>query len=208
VLQGSIFYLFAEALPVVYNESYGFSMRHSSLVFLILATGTLLSLLPRLYDVHVTKVRARQNRSAEPEDKLFGFLVAAPLLAVSLWCFAGSVPPYVNISPAVSMIPLLPIGFVVVEFDYVLSGYLTDIYATRAASATAAMCFLRALLSGVFPLFGRQMFEGLGANNATFILAGLATLFCSVAEVFRRHGKDIRHRSRVAEETCEEPATV
>lgn len=106
------------------------------------------------------------------------------------------------------MIPLLPIGFVAVEFDYVLSGYLTDIYATHAASATVAMCFLRAVLSGVFPLFGRQMFQGLGANNATFILAGLATMFCGVAEVFRRHGKAIRHRSRVAEETGEDPTVM
>jgi hypothetical protein len=103
------------------------------------------------------------------------------------------------------MIPLLPIGFVVVEFDYVLSGYLVDTYASRAASATAAMCFLRAILSGVFPLFGRQLFERLGANNATFILACLATVFCGVAEVFRRYGKAIRHRSHVAEETWVEP---
>ena len=52
------------------------------------------------------------------------------------------------------------------------------------------------------------MFEGLGANNATFILAGLATMFCGVAEVFRRHGKTIRHRSRVAEETGEDPTVM
>jgi hypothetical protein len=93
------------------------------------------------------------------------------------------------------MIPLLPIGFVVVEFDYVLSRYLVDTYAARAVSATTAMCFLRAILSGVFPLFGRQMFEKLGANNTTFILACLATIFCGVAEVFRRHRKAIRYRS-------------
>jgi hypothetical protein len=177
-------------------------------VFLILAAGTLISLLPRFYDVYIAKLRASKQENPEPEDKLFGFLLAAPLLAIILWWFAGSVPPYVSASPAVSTIPLIPIGFVVVEFDYVLSGYLTDIYATHAASATVAMCFLRALLSGVFPLFGRQMFERLGANNATFILAGLATIFCGVAEVFRRHGQAIRRTSRVAEETGEDPTVV
>ena len=131
-----------------------------------------------------------------------------PFLVISLWWFAGSVPPYVSISPAVPTIPLLHIGFVVVEFDYVLSGYLTDIYATHAASATVAICFLRTVLSGVFSLFGRQMFEGLGANNAKFIQAGLATTVCGVADMFRRHGKAIRHRSRVAEETGEDPTVM
>lgn len=193
-------------MPVVYNTYYGFSLRHSSLVFLILAAGTLLSLLPRIYDLRIAKLRARQCCAPEPEDKLFGLLLGTPLLAVSLWWFAVSVPPYIDTSPAVSMIPLLPIGFVVVEFDYVLSGYLADTYASRAASATAVMCCLRALLSGIFPLFGRRMFEGLGANNATFILAGMATLYCGITEVFRRYGRSIRHDSKLAEVISEEPS--
>ena len=63
------------------------------------------------------------------------------------------------------------------------------------------MAFLRAILSGTFPLFGRQVFHTLGANVAVFILAGVATLYCVVAILFGLYGKRIRERSQIAEKT-------
>ena len=63
------------------------------------------------------------------------------------------------------------------------------------------MALLRALLSGVFPLFGRQVFRNVGTNNALFILAGCATAFCGVAVLFKLFGKRIRERSPIAKET-------
>lgn len=137
----------------------------------------------------------------EPEDKLFGFLIGTPILALAFWWFSGTIPPLVTkVTPALSMLALFPIGFVVVEFDYVLTGYLTDNYASHSASANAPLCFLRAILSGVYPLFGRTMFESLGANIATFILAAITTLYCGVAYVFWRHGAKIRRKSQFAEQ--------
>jgi len=118
----------------------------------------------------------------EAEDKLFGFYIAAPVLAVGLWWFAFTVPPLAkNTSPWVSISSLTPIGYATVEFDNVLSGYLTNTYMSYAASANAPMSFLRAILSGVFPLFGQQMFQRLGPNDALYILAGIAKVFCVVA---------------------------
>lgn len=200
--QGSIFYLFAEALPVVYSSPAGFhySVQDGSLVFIVLAVGTLSSLLPRWRDLRITRQRKHKSQPMEPEDKLFGFLIGTPILALAFWWFSGTVPPFVkNVTPALSMIALFPIGFVVVEFDYVLTGYLTDSYAANSAAANAPLCFLRAILSGVYPLFGRQMFSGLGANVATFILAGLTTLYCGFAYMFWRYGATIRKRSPWAE---------
>lgn len=60
------------------------------------------------------------------------------------------------------------------------------------------MSFLRAVLSGVFPLFGTQMFEGLGSNFALFVLAGCATGFCGVAVGFGVWGRRVRERSGFA----------
>ena len=202
--QGSIFYLFAEALPVVYSSPTGFrfSKRDGSLVFAILAVGTLFSLLPRWRDLHITRQRKRRHQAMEPEDKLFGFLLGTPILAVAFWWFSATIPPYVKtVTPALSMLALFPIGFVVVEFDYVLTSYLTDAYAANSASANAPLCFLRAILSGIYPLFGRQMFEGLGSNRATFVLAGVTTLYCGFAYVFWWHGAAIRRKSPFAEKT-------
>ena len=195
-----IVYLFSESLSIVYLDGYGFSARQSSLVILAVAVGVLFTFLPRLYDIHVVASRRKQAIPLQPEDKLFGFYVAAPVLAAGLWWFAWTVPPLVaGISPWVSIASLVLVGFSVVEFDNVLCGYLCDTYASYAGSANAPMAFLRAVLSGCFPLFGHQLFHGLGANYALFVLASVATAYCGVAFIFGRYGRTIRERSPFAE---------
>jgi hypothetical protein len=198
----SLIYLFAEAIPIVYSEEFHLKRNTSALVFLIIGAGVLFSFLPRLWDIRKSNQRELRKQIAEPEDKLFGFLVAAPLLAIGLWWFGATIPPITtNIPPYVSMPPVLFVGFASVEFDTVLSGYLTDVYGSHAASANAPMCFLRALVSGVFPIVGRRMFTKLGSSHASFLLASIATLFVAVAVVFRKFGRAIRKRSHFAQST-------
>ena len=198
----SLIYLFGEAIPIVYSEEFHLSRSTSALVFLIIGAGVFFSFLPRLWDVRKSKQRELRREIAEPEDKLFGFLVAAPLLAVGLWWFGATIPPVTtNIAPYASMPPVLFVGFASVEFDTVLSGYMTDVYGSHAASANAPMCFLRALVSGVFPIVGRRMFKKLGSSKASFLLAGIATAFVAVALVFRKYGGAIRKRSHFAQST-------
>jgi hypothetical protein len=98
-------------------------------------------------------------------------------------------------------------GYSVVEFDNVLSCYLCETYASRSASALAPLSFLRALLSGTFPLFGTQLFKKLGASYAMIVLAVVATIFCGVALFFRLYGKVIRRRSPLAEQTQQDDGT-
>jgi hypothetical protein len=51
--------------------------------------------------------------------------------------------------------------------------YLVDAF-KYAASANAAASVFRSLLGFAFPLFGRQMFDGLGLGGGNSLLAGLA----------------------------------
>lgn len=133
-------YLFSEAFSVIYTDIYGFSQRQSSMVSLAIAIGVVFTFLPRIFDVHLTNQRRRDNQTIQPEDKLFGFYVAAPILAVGLWWFAATVPPLViGVSPWVSISSVVLFGFAVVEFNNVLSGYLCDAYASIAGSASAPM---------------------------------------------------------------------
>jgi len=196
-------YLFAEAIPVVYSHDFGMTRNEAALVFLILGAGVLCFILPRLYDVHMANTRHARHQSLQPEDKLSGFLAAAPLLAIGLWWFGATIPPMAprTLSPAVSMVPVAFVGFAAVEFDTVLAGYLTDVYNSHAASANSPMCFLRALMSGLYPLFGRQMFLGLGSSGASFVLAGMATAYVGVAVCFWKYGGTIRRKSKFAEES-------
>lgn len=196
-----VIYLFSEVLGSVYIDGYDFTRREGNMIFLTLAVGVVFTFLPRIYDVHVTNMEHTRLRPIEPEDKLFGFYVAAPVFAIALWWFGATVPPLVHVSPGVSVTSLALIGFSAVEFDSVLSGYLTDSYLEHAAIANAPLAFLRAILSGTFPLFGTPYFNAVGPNVAVFILAGLATIFVGVAALFGKYGKTLRVKSRFAEAT-------
>ncbi|KAL8721857.1 MAG: hypothetical protein Q9225_001534 [Loekoesia sp. 1 TL-2023] len=200
----ALIYLFAEAFPIVYRSSpFDFSFRQSSLVFVAIALGLLLGIPLRIHDRNISSIRQKNGRAVPPEAKLVGFYAAAPLLAIALWWFSWSIPPLVHTHWIASVLPLALIGFSTNEFDTILTGYLTDSYTIYAASANAPLAFLRALLSAIFPLFARQMFESLGANIAGSILATLATLFCVIPLIFARYGERLRSKSKFARYSLE-----
>lgn len=194
----ALIYLFTEVLPLVY-QSMGFSRTSSYLPLIALVIGLALGLLTRIYDHRKINRYESQRIRLEPEQKLIGFSLGAPMLAGGLWLFAWTIPPLVpHIHWIVSCIALVMTGYAANEFDCVLAGYLADSYVSYAASGLAALAMLRSLLSATFPLFAARMYEGLGANVASSILAGVATVFCVVPPLFTRYGKQIRGRSDFA----------
>ncbi len=96
------------------------------------------------------------------------------------------------------MFSLIFVGFAANEFDCVLAGYLADSYTIYAASAIAATAFVRAIFSGAFPLFARQLFTNLDANIGASILAAIATVFCVAPILFLYHGERFRKASDFA----------
>ncbi|KAK0510422.1 hypothetical protein JMJ35_006854 [Cladonia borealis] len=194
----ALIYLFVEAAPIVYG-AFGLDARYSSLSFIAVGIGLFLGVPIRFYDQRVFKRRRLQRRTLEPEDKLTGFAIAAPALAICLWWFAWTIPPLVpHVHWSVSMLSLILLGYATNEFDAVLAGYLADSYTIYAASAFAAMCFLRASFSAAFPLFARQLFVNLGANVAASILAAIATVFCFFPILFVFRGERLRRASKFA----------
>lgn len=192
-------YLLTECISMVYKD-FGFSNDQTSLIFLAIGIGLVFTIPLRLLDMTIADRRKRQNRPLAPEDKLAGFFIAAPAQAIAFWWFAWTVPPYAkHISPWISMATLLPIGFATNEFDNNLTGYLCDIYGGISGSALAPTSFFRSLLSGLYPLFAVHMFDKLGNNIATTILAVIATLYCGFAIAFWKYGKKLREMSHYAE---------
>ncbi|KAL8706986.1 MAG: hypothetical protein Q9201_000034 [Fulgogasparrea decipioides] len=194
-----VIYLFAEALPVVYS-SFGFTERQSSLAFIPIGIGITFGFLPRFYDDWKLSSLHRRRIIIQPEDKLAGFYIAAPILALGLWWFSWVIPPLVqHVHWIASLLALISVGFALNEFDCTLTGYVADSYTIYAASAFASLSLLRSLFSAVFPLFGHQMFTDISANAASSILAGLATVFCSSTYIFKRYGRALRERSAFAQ---------
>lgn len=194
----ALIYLFAESLPSVY-ASLGFTGPSTSLAFIPLLLGIPLSVLFRIHDLRVLGRCARANLPLNPEQKLTGFAIAAPALAVGLWIFAWTVPPAIpHLHWAVSMVGLVLVGFATNEFACTLSGYLADSYTIYASSAFAALAFLRAILAGIFPLFAPRMYSAMGQNLASTVLAAVATCFCGLAVLFIKYGKLVRQKSKFA----------
>ncbi|KAG6006700.1 hypothetical protein E4U21_006775 [Claviceps maximensis] len=194
----ALIYLFTEALPPIY-ESMGFSATAASLCFLALAIGLPLGVLTRVRDHRMLGRCEQRGEAAEPEQKILGFCIAAPVLAGGLWWFTWTIPPAAAGIPwTVPTLALVLVGYAVNEFDTVLAGYLADSYLSYAASGFAALSILRSLMSAVFPMMATTLFAGLGANGACLALSVLATLFCAVPPLFTVYGKRIRMRSEFA----------
>jgi len=193
----ALIYLFTESLPIVYHE-FGLTREQSSLMFLAIAIGILICIIPRLYDDRLVSKRYASNKLLRPEEKLMGFMFAAPSLACGLWWLVLTTPPASTLPWYSTILGLILIGFATNEFVCTLSGYLADTYTIYTSSATAALAFLRAILAGLFPLMGTPMYKSLGTNWATVILASVATLFCVTPILFRIYGARIRQRSEFA----------
>ncbi|KAL8677047.1 MAG: hypothetical protein Q9186_006494 [Xanthomendoza sp. 1 TL-2023] len=197
----ALVYLLTDAIPLVYTSApFSFTAPHASLIFIAIGIGPFLGLPIHLYDRRCNNLARKSNTPLTPEDKLLGFYITAPFLAAALWWFSWSIPPLVTVHWFCSVVSLTFVGFAANEFPVVLEGYLIDTYTTYAASALVPCGVLRNVLSAVLPLFGREMFEALGANVASSILAAAATVFCVVPWVFWKYGKKIRESSPYARE--------
>lgn len=196
-----LIYGLTESLTIVY-EQFGWSKANTSLAFIPILLGLILNILPRFWDQHIFRKYKKQHRTITAETKITSFAIACPALAIGLWIFGWTIPPLVtHVHWIVSMIGLVLIGFAANDFAYVLFGYVTDLYGPYAASAVSSLSLSRTLVAAAFPLFTTQMYEGLGANYATTILAGVATLFAFTPFIFLKFAPKFKKMSSFVEDS-------
>ncbi|KAL4804174.1 major facilitator superfamily domain-containing protein [Aspergillus unguis] len=195
-------YLFTESFSVVYG-SFGWSSRATSLPFIAILPGIAANGLVRLWDHCRVIQREKQGQQPVPEDKIGGFVLAAPALAIGLWIFGWTVPPFVHVHWIGSTFGVALIGFAATEFSYTLSGYIADAYTVYAGSAMAALAVLRGLASAGMPLFAYPMYSGLGSNVASSIIAAVATVYCITPYIFLKYGQQLREKSSFARYSAE-----
>ncbi|KAK4989979.1 hypothetical protein LTR50_002890 [Elasticomyces elasticus] len=195
----ALIFALTEALTIVYS-AFGFSDEATSLAFIPVLLGVLLSTVNRFYDQHQMKTLRLEERISDlPELKVQSFAVSAPALAAGLWLFAWTIPPLVSdVSWIVSMIGLVAVGYAANDFDTVLCGYLVDSYTTYANSALGGLGLLRGLLMVGFASFTHPFYINLGSNIATTVLAAGATVFCICPFILLRYGRTLRERSSFA----------
>ncbi|KAK0629174.1 major facilitator superfamily domain-containing protein [Bombardia bombarda] len=200
-----VLYLFFGAFPLVFGNNYGFNLWQVGLTFLGIFVAAIVAALstPIWHNVRnglVEKRRLSEGEGAEardePEDQLPCVIVAAPLITGGLFMFGFTTYPWVH-----WMVPVIGSGFFGLGTLLAFTGiftFLVDAYPRYAASALAGNAFVRCSFGAIFPLFGVQMYEKLGYQWASALLAFLTLAMLPFPYLFFIYGKQIRAKSRFA----------
>ncbi|CZR68648.1 related to multidrug resistant protein [Phialocephala subalpina] len=193
-----ILYLFFGAFPLVFANNHGFNLWQVGLTFLGLAVGILCGIATTSYwqsqylrFIEKAKRTENDDGKGQPEFRLPQVIAGAVLVPVGLFFFGFTTYETVHY-----IVPIIASGVFGMGIFLSFSGtwtFLVDAYPLYAASGLAANSFTRSCFGAIFPLFGIQMYNKLGYDWATAVLA-----FITLAMVPFPYGKGLRRRSRFA----------
>ncbi|KAL2260944.1 hypothetical protein VTK26DRAFT_4928 [Humicola hyalothermophila] len=197
-----LLYLFFGAFPLIFRTNHGFNLWQVGLTFMGLLIAMILACLTtpiwNRVRVHLAEKRKAQTGDLknEPEDQLPPVICGAPLITGGLFWFGFTTYPHVH-----WIVPIVASAIFGLGMSYVFTGifaFLVDAYPRYAASALASNALVRCTFAAAFPLFGVQLYEGLGFQWATGLLAFITLAMLPFPYIFFRYGKKIRGRSRFA----------
>ncbi len=196
VLYGLLYMLFI-AYPIVYRDGKGWSAGKTGLMFLPLAAGVVASALCATF-VNNDYIRrcAKFNGNPPAEVRLIPMMVSCWLIPIGMFIFAWSSYPHVSwAGPAFAG---FPVGFGFIFLYNSANNYLVDSYQHQAASALAAKTCLRSFWGAATVLFTAQMYNKLGYQWASSLLAFIALACCGIPFLFYFYGAKIRAKSKYA----------
>ncbi|KAL1650867.1 hypothetical protein SLS58_000986 [Diplodia intermedia] len=192
----AVFYMFFQAYPIMYGDTYGFSPGEVGLTFLPIGLGALIAAAMYLwYDTFLARARARDAAWTRSEEarRLPLACAAGPFIAASLfwagWA-AGS-----EVHWAVPALAGVPFGVGYLLCFMAILNYLVDAYEIFAASAMAAAGTSRSVFGAALPFAARPVYRALGVARACSLLGGVMLALCAIPFVFWRFGDAIRARS-------------
>jgi MFS family permease len=192
-----LLYMFFVAYPIVFQKGKGYSAGTTGLMFLPVAVGVLLSsCLSPSVNKHYLHLVKKHNGKPPAEARLIPMMLSCWLIPIGLFIFAWT--SYANLSWAGPAMGGLPVGFGFIFLYNSANNYLVDSYQHQAASALAAKTFIRSFWGAAVVLFTEQMYERLGDQWASSLLAFLSLACCAIPFLFWKYGARIRSRSKYA----------
>ena len=170
-----IVYLFFESFPLVFGKNHGFNLWQVGLSFVGLGIGDVLSLLLEPLWTRIFNRASQRDRENGGDGKLAvewqlaPMLLGSVLIPISLFWFAFT--SYPTVHWIVPIIASIPFGTGLVLTYASVFQYLVRAYPMYAASAMSSNTFERCIFACVFPLFATQMYERLGYEWASALLA-------------------------------------
>ncbi|KAH7120528.1 major facilitator superfamily domain-containing protein [Dactylonectria macrodidyma] len=198
-----ILYLFFGAFPLMFRTLYGFNLWQVGMTFLGIGVGLIIGVLTdtiwiriRLHLMSKCHMEEGKEDGSEPEFRLPPAMAGAIIVPVGLFIFAWTAFPSIHWVVPIVGSAVFGIGNLLV-FNGIFT-FLVDAYPDYAASALAANAFVRGVFAAAFPLFGNQMYESLGFQWASSLLAFLTLAMMPFPYLFFKYGKRIRAGSRFA----------
>ncbi|CAK7892874.1 probable drug/proton antiporter Yhk8p [[Candida] anglica] len=191
----AIVYMFFVAFPYIFRTVYKFSLQEQGLSFLGLIIGMALSsaVTPKFIKIKYLKMIEANGGVSKPEFRFVSLFAGVVTVPIGLFILAWTCYPHVH-----WIVPIIGSGIYGAGVTLVFNGifaYTVDAYKLYTASAMATNSFVRSLMSGVFPLFGLQMYEHLGVHWATTLLAVFACVLIPIPFFFFKYGETLRARS-------------
>ncbi|KIX04422.1 uncharacterized protein Z518_05290 [Rhinocladiella mackenziei CBS 650.93] len=196
VLYGLI-YMFFVAYPLVFGEGKGFSAGITGLMFLPITGGIMIGVCcAPLVNRHYLSLRAKHQGMPPPELRLIPMIFSAWSIPIGMFIFAWTSYPRLSwVGPCLAGFPI-GLGFV---FLYnALNNYIVDSYQHTAASAVAAKTLIRSIWGACTVLFTIQMYDNLGYQWASSLLAFIALACCLIPILLYYQGPAIRKHSKFA----------
>lgn len=205
VLYG-LLYMFFIAYPIIYQDHKGYSASITGLMFIPLALGVIMSACCAPWvNKHYLSLVAKHDGKPPAEARLIPMMLSCWFIPIGLFIFAWTSYPRLNwFGPAFGG---WCVGFGFIFLYNSANNYLVDSYQHQAASALAAKTFLRSFWGAGVVLFTIQMYDRLGDQWASTLLAFIGLACCAIPFVFWVYGARIRRLSKFAYAGDEETNT-
>ncbi|PPJ52936.1 hypothetical protein CBER1_11491 [Cercospora berteroae] len=192
-----ILYLFFGAFAVVFQNNHNFNQWQTGLTFLGIFVGMIAGVsCDPLWRKRYIRLVEQNGGVSEPEFRLPPTILGAVIVPLSLFGFGWTTYSHVH-----WIVPIMFSAFFGLGNIFCFSGiftFLVETYPLYAASALAANSFARSSFAAGFPLFGVQMYEKLGYQWASSLLAFIALAMTPFPFLFFKIGKRLRANSKFA----------
>jgi MFS family permease len=187
-----VVYLLYTTIPTVFEETYGFDINQTGLVYLSLGLGNILGWLVCTFLSDRTVIRLAQANDGhfEPEMRLTISIYFGIFLPVTLFWYGWSADKAAHW--ASTLFSLTPYGFGIMGLFLPITTYIVDSYPMYAASAIAANIIFRSIVGALLPLAGPPLYKSLGLGWGNSLLGFICVAMIPLPIIFYKFGARLR----------------
>ncbi|KAK4185309.1 fluconazole resistance protein 1 [Podospora australis] len=188
---GTLYLLFT-TIPIVFRETYGWSIGITGLIYICLGIGNLTgwAVVTAFSDKGVVQRTKKNDGVFEPEMRLPLSIYSSFFLPITFFWYGWSA--HYHVHWIVPVLGLFPFSYGIIGIFTPLTTYLIDCYPMYAASAVAANTVMRSLAGMLLPLAGPSMYENLGLGWGNSLLGFICVIMIPVPLLLHRYGARLR----------------